>query len=752
MSVELCELPHERDLVACVEELRLLPHSLWFAVGAEATLRERVTQRLAEVGRVHSHEIADEPELWGIVARDHQPGDIHLLMLRALAEPESAQRWLRLNLGREWRIKGNAHLIVWSPDLASFRQLRERAPDLWAHRTGVLWWVGEADFVGGLEVAPGPGETLTEGERLERALAGHDAGELFLALCARSRGSGLHRLPEILRAAAHAPSLRHAFAEPVLEDWWLVSCGESGGVLGRARAGKLLAERSGTMHPVLAVGIANTALSGLRASRTYASLPELSPANHASRDLNAMHRAVSVERVLTTLQIEEPQASSEEQGLNDAREQYFRVHALAYYYQQLAAAQLLSGDVDQACETLFHAIPSHVELDQPAQLQLDLSLLGRCYRHLGQRTAWRAVLERRLVAEADHGLRLSMLRILHGDRTFGDRDPGPLVGEMQRIGLTVGQVGSLHERAWLRFELARSGACLARWTKQPSWLEKAEEHLSVLDAIPDEVPALPRDLEHLDPASSVLITRGILRLAAERDARVLPPFPLDFKLDPAGELRGDALRLRSVIAWIRGDGEAAFRHQQDHAARYEALEWWPRAATAWGGAVDLAVLLRDPARGFAALARAQAALDHERDADFDLRDAGLLAWLAMEEARLAWISGDGPRILAALDRGIWEVRAAGNLIREPMLFRGLAAFTDGLLDLDTRLAHARHARDLARAQRHLLEEMKGTWLLARLLKQAGRQEEAAAADAEIDWVQARLPGRLSLTDDPSWEP
>ncbi len=751
MKKDALEPPIERELLTFIDEIEAFPHSLWFAVGADQALPNLVKGRLAEVGEVHVHVVADEPDLWARVAQDHRAGDIHIVHLAKLSEAAERTRWVRLNLGREWRIANVAHIVLWVPGLHAFEQIRRSAPDLWAHRSGLLWLVGSADFEVDDAVAD-VGSAITVDHRLERSLDGWNVGEKFLAMCAWSWSKSPDRLPEIIAAAARVRGIRSALGVSIVPYWWIEACKARGGRVGMADAVRALGLDPQTTNGLLAEGAGDGVLSDLSASRWYRRALTGSFSRTATSLACLASHMIYREWVHPGRDLlGRASRSNQEQAAGMALLQQQTMDSCQI--KRLAARNaLFEGDPVVACEALHRSLAARLRLGQSQQADTDRDLLGAIYAHMGLVVAWTSVMKRRKESAVLTADRLARTVSLSATHALASNDPGTIKaaiteGEAALDGVT----GSRFRMAELHYQLARAYGVLHRQMANPADLDRAEDHLRAIDTLPDRERVLPATLERPDIDDP--LARGLQQLAALSDPGFEPEFRLDFEIDPAGEYRGYRLRLGSRLAWARGEQTKAVELQDAYATWLTDLEWWPKAAHAWRDLADACWLTGDFDQGEKALARARSCLDHERDQemDMDLRDAGDLAFQALAEARISRARSEPANVLVALQRGLQHVRVAGNLSREPMLLRGLARLTNGALDLAARICYARRARDLARTQRDLLEETKGTHLLARLLEKAGRLEEAAAADAEVARIKERLPGPLELSDDPTWK-
>lgn len=138
-SLETLDPAHQDALRRLRRWFRAPGGRLVVAVGADPAIRAEVARALGEVAVLELD--PDEPAPWEILVRHRAQ------LVLAVLPPDSPHSLLqRLNVGREQVARQGLRLILWLSSLSTMDGLRLAAPDLWAHRSGWLPFLSEADL------------------------------------------------------------------------------------------------------------------------------------------------------------------------------------------------------------------------------------------------------------------------------------------------------------------------------------------------------------------------------------------------------------------------------------------------------------------------------------------------------------------------------------------------------------------------------------------------------------------------------
>jgi tetratricopeptide (TPR) repeat protein len=287
-------------------------------------------------------------------------------------------------------------------------------------------------------------------------------------------------------------------------------------------------------------------------------------------------------------------------------------------------------------------------------------------------------------------------------------------------------------------------------------LDPALALLKQLKALPPRMRLLPpwERIERLRRDATDPYERGLAGLrdaliqrAGVSAARELPTLPgLDIEIDPVAELRAEALRIEARIHGKRGETEMALAKSHEADAWYVANRWDPatRAAVYQERAE---ILLASPgwaSRAEEALNTAEIHLQELRAPDVDLRPVPLLVDIALSRARC--LAGARGGALHTLDAALSECEAAGNVEQESRILLAIARLSSASAPWQRRADAAQRVLALARESWMLIEEGRGLAAWARLLVEVGRDSEAHAARADAEWIAARCPSRALLED------
>lgn len=168
MGTEL-EAAHEDGIRRLKRALARSPRGLLcFAVGRDEAIRARVAARIG--ARVVQLDREDRKPWRALVEVDGP-------VIGLVPAGEVDELFARLNLGREIKTVQRRIVVLWLQELSQLDTVRVHAPDLWAHRRELYWFLSGVDFRGEVESSVAE-EAARELAAVEAELAELGPGEV----------------------------------------------------------------------------------------------------------------------------------------------------------------------------------------------------------------------------------------------------------------------------------------------------------------------------------------------------------------------------------------------------------------------------------------------------------------------------------------------------------------------------------------------------------------------------------------------
>lgn len=647
--------------------------------------------------RLRAGDDAPWQSLVDAVGRDAR-GVVVLATLGALDEEPDTALLQGLNLGREMRQRLGWHVILQLHLSRRLEGVRSLAPDLWAHRTGLLWMVGEQDF----------GPVSVEGagywQKLEDALQQPWArSELYQAVD-RVAWQRLEdpRVRLHIRLCAHTSKLdliQYAVARfgPLALNAVLTA---SDGVPRIADEQTFAAMRnsvSGRVHlqPEAVASLRNVEPSTLE------------PRNRVALLVNEGERLVDRERARL--------ASDVLARLHPSRDAF-----------ALACQNVLGATTSFLMAAPLDDVLMHLMTSQEAARTIQLGGLTRRLTSMTEQVLIRAGLRDPsiTVKDASGGLH-EMLEYVHARRL--PRSAAALLGDLGP------EPGRLAPRTQALFHLL-----LAQAYRREDAPDAARQQLDAVDAVPREVPVVPSDHDMDDiraDAEDPFLAAVAVLWEGVKDPTL--PVPLqELRLDPAADLRPEADRVRAGLLMAEGRCAEALDLLDGVRAAYQGVPWPSRVGETLSERARVLLAQGRPEEALLAVKAGEAALEAERSEEVDVRPLPVQLTLGFDRRDALLALGRPREAKEVLQDLIGEVTRAGARVRLPEIYMALASLAGE--PLEDRLQAARKALALTREMRLMLDEGHALAVLARVLHEAGRGDEARATWSSACWIADRI--------------
>jgi hypothetical protein len=719
---------YERNLRSALPQVTAARRGCFIlCVGRSESVRARVEEALAarlgpEKALVRGSLAARRADLWRalVEARDAsgaRPEETVLSFRLGGEQSEDKARLFGLNVGREVRAVERLRLLLWLDGFEQFEALRSEAPDLWAVRTDVHFYVSREDF------------EVSAGARAPREVTGFDKLIREIDDGLRRPGNGMRERHLLLVEKAEALLMQGHFDDAL-------------GLLDEAERMRVLNE--GETHWQARWLEFDTRCHVLAKLGRSGELRRYAAA--AARD--AKENDETLLGLYATSQLAYALADTEAYGAAlvaflDGRRYYEQllkdsarvIGAKDFAHTDTASAWLRLG-APACAEAEVEEIDSNVS---PPDGQDITTLLVLCVRE--RRLASVASLRGRCNEELVHinqsYVRIVALqawdwldRVLHDTTNVYQRtglldDARAIAGEaMHRLDHTGVPLARAEWHTWFgdmardssdlpeatrRYELAiealRAHAADAEQAAR-AMIEEARLHVKWADALPVDAAA-----QHRDEALRLL--QDVLSRPVSDDRHMEAHLALGRLHRAAGRFDASAAALIIYRDWARADQGPA------------------RAARASIELARTSLARGDAAQALLDLAAARADLDREEPL-YRSRFVQKEILVVLHDAHRAL--GDLAAAHAALTEALSIVRAEGLRLEELDVLQHLAELPPAAGAADHRLATAHEAAAIAREVLWPAEEARALATLAALEIEAGHPDAARAALEEATWL------------------